>query len=133
MCADQGVEKGIADVPNVENPEQIQQILTQVRTGQRQMLATKPDSYFFPVLLLITGPMHILWNSFETAIKMTKGWQSYKPFLAAVLSVLGNRGQRERYMNQCVPAGAMTPAERKELYNWPYKLIEWNWHYMEEF
>ena len=38
----------------------------------------KPDLYFFPRLMLVTGPLHILWNAFESSVKSLEMWPAYK-------------------------------------------------------
>ena len=99
-CPDQGVERGIVDAPYVEDrdPAQCMALLQAWADGEVPMLATKPEAYLFPRCLLITGPCHVGWNAYKSAVIAQPSWDKELSILKAVMTILGQRGLRERFI-----------------------------------
>lgn len=129
VCADQGVEHSLVDIAYVEDPDLVARAVENMKKGEGPE-AHDPMAFFFPRAVLVTGPLHIIWNSFQHCVEHTEGWQEYKSFLAAVLAVLGNKGLRERFLEVCVDRSDATT--RRALYGWKHRLVSWKWEYMEE-
>jgi len=130
LCADQGVERFIADAPNVSDPSLVEDVLARHHAGQLQLHATEPDSFFLPNAVLVSGPLHVAWNAFESAVKAAPEWEPYKEFLSNVLSFLGHHGLRDRFLRVCMPDA--TPEQRQHFYSWKHHIVDWKWEYMEE-
>ena len=130
LCADQGWEREIADAPNVDDPDKVQDALLQVATGKLRLLGSDPDAFLFPRMLLVTGPLHIVWNSFESACKANPTWPAMKDFLSGVMSVLGHKGLKQRFLEVCMHGS--TPEERRLCYGWKFHMVDWKWGYMEK-
>ena len=54
MCSDQGWERELCDAPNVTNPDRVQQILADHRSGKNVLLASQPDG-FSPIVFGCLG------------------------------------------------------------------------------
>ena len=130
MCTDQGAERGLCDIPFIADPSHVSQVLSDYQEKKIPMLCSEPSTFFFPKAVLITGPLHIVWNAFETAVKQSPSWPNYKETLAAILHLLGHQGLRTRFLETCFDRAE--PGERKYFYNWRYNVVDWKWEYMEE-
>ena len=130
MCTDQGVERSLCDIPFIQDPALVNQVLDDYKANKVPMLGSEPNAFFFPKAVLITGPMHILWNAFEQCVKRTASWPFFQEILSAILAFLGHRGLRERFLQTCFDEGM--PGERAVFYNWKHKVVDWKWEYMEE-
>ena len=74
--------------------------------------------------------MHVVWNAFETCMKLTARWEYQASLLTATLSLLGHTGLRDRFLEKCLP---QAPREQRALFHdWPYTTIDWKWEYMEK-
>ena len=90
---------------------------------------TNAAAFFLPLALLVTGPLHIVWNAFENAMKGLERWLSFKEFLSAILSLLGNAGLRARFIDKCLRN--VEALQCAWFYNWKHHVIDWKWEYME--
>ena len=84
----------------------------------------------FPAALWISGPLHIVWNAFEAAVRDNPRWHDFRDLLSDVLSFLGNKGIRTRFIEKCL-CGCQ-PADRRMFWNWKHSIVDWKWEYMEE-
>ena len=66
------------------------------------MMAAVPEMYFFPRMLLVTGPLHICWNAYKTVIQASTLWEKLLDCLREFLAFLGNRGLRQRFLATCI-------------------------------
>ena len=130
LCADPGVERFIADAPNVSDPRLVEDAVAKHHAGHLQLHATEPDSFFLPNAVLVSGPLHLVWDAFESAVKAAPEWEAYKEFLSNVLSFLGHHGLRDRFLRVCMLDA--TAEQRQHFYRWKHHIIDWRWEYMEE-
>ena len=133
VCSDQGAEKKLCDAPNVDRIEDVATVLTAFADGDIKLMGTKPESYFFPVAVWVSGPLHIAWNAFETSCTANTRWQGRQGFhalLKDLLAFLGNRLIRQRFMETCMTGSAAE--ERALFHNWKHRIVDWKWEYMEE-
>ena len=128
MITDQGVERGLADIPNVHHMEEIAAALQRVEAGDDLPSAEDAEHFFFPRLLHYTGPLHICWNAFKTQIEQGVGWAEYLLVLRAILYVLGKKSVRRRFL----ALSKVTASQRVLFMNFKKKLVNWKWEYMEE-
>jgi hypothetical protein len=109
---------------------QVATTLQEVREGKRALLPSDPGSYFFPLAIWVSGPLHLAWNAFETSAKGTEVWESYRDFISAITAFLGHQGIRDRFREKCL--GDADASERSHFFNWKHHVIDWKWEYMEE-
>ena len=115
LCTDQGSERALADMPNCDEPSQLAEIIDDLQHSGNEIMRN-PKTYFFPRALWVSGPMHIIWNGCEAAIKASPGWDQFKDVLGAIAGFLGHRGLRLRYVETCLQEEL--PAVRKQFKSW---------------
>lgn len=130
VCADQGTEKALVDIPNIEGAAEVQDVLERLQRGDLELLGSQPSAFFYPKAIFVSGPLHILWNAFATHVKLTPEWSSFKETLSAILYFLGHQGLRERFLETCFLDGDI--ADKQLFSGWKHKIIDWKWEYMEE-
>ena len=91
MCSDQGTEKALCDCPNVDKPEHVARALMKMQDPGWDSSPLEVD-WLFPRALWVAGPLHQIWNAFETAIKASPRWNAFEVFLKAMLAFLGHTG-----------------------------------------
>ena len=130
-CIDQGTEKAICDAPNVTQVANVQATLEAWASDTLKLLASEPESFLFPLMLYVSGPLHIIWNGFERVVKATAQWKElFFPFLSSILALLGNHGFRQRFLQLCMANAS--PEEKDMFGNWRFKTVDWKWEYMED-
>ena len=110
--------------------EQVGRILDDHRAGRLELWGSRPEAFWFPNAILVTGPLHIIWNSFERCVTASPIWMSFKEILSAILSFLGHKGLREGFLRTC--SSKADPGQRARFKNWKHTVIDWKWEYMEE-
>ncbi len=128
LVTDQGTERLLADSPNILGIQDVEQVLTEYRAGRLELLPSKPENWLFPRLVGVTGPLHIAWNAYETAVKGSAKWDEHETFLRSVLYFLGTKATNQIFLDKCVPE----LAERRLFRGWKHHVIDWKWEYMEE-
>ena len=125
MCTDQGsAERCLVDMPYVDDPERVSAALEEVARGGEH-LTSDPFAFMFPRALWVSGPLHLLWNAFETSIKSSPRWDDTKEQLTAVLHFLGHKGLRQRYVEVCL---GDQPADVRDLFkHWRLVARVWVW------
>jgi len=113
VCADQGWEREVADSPNVNDTDQVRRALQQLASGEVKLIGSNPEAYLFPCMLFVTGPMHILWNAYETSCTAITRGQKFSDLLGGVLAMLGHKGTRDRFLDVCMKDST------------PYKAAAW--------
>ncbi len=78
----------------------------------------------------MSGPLHIVWNAFEAAVKCNPRWPAFKDLLSDILALLGNKGIRTRFIEKCLCD--CPPEVRRLFWNWKHSIVDWKWEYMEE-
>ena len=68
FCGDQGTERGLCDMPRVDDLEKLQETLQRHLDNPDLLVCSDPDAFFFPRAILVTGPLHIVWKAFEVAV-----------------------------------------------------------------
>ena len=120
----------MVDIPHIEDAEHVNRILVDYKAQRISMLSSEPTAFFFPRAVLITGPMHVLWNGFEHAVKRGPSWAGFKETLASILAFLGHKGLRDWFLQTCFDDGERW--EHSFFSNWKHKVVDWKWEYMEE-
>ena len=120
MCTDQGSgERQLVDMPYVDDPALVAMAMEEsAETGDR--LSRCAEAFMFPRALWVSGPLHLVWNAFEAAIKESPGWEDIKTQLAHILQFLGHRGLRQRFVRTCL---AGEPADVRSLFH-SWRLVE---------
>ena len=131
VCSDQGTERAIVDMPRVDDVASLHESLDRIRIAGDTSRISDADSFFFPNAVLVTGPLHILWNAFESAVKSVEWWPEFQADVSALLSFLGDPGYCDRFMEVCM-RGNSTPQERSLFYRIKHKVVDWKWEYMED-
>lgn len=129
ICSDQGVEVGLCDLPDISRPEEMMKLL-QSDGPQDLVQVTAGSSYFFPNALLVMGPLHIIWNAFESCISGLKVWPEFRELLSGILGFLGNRGLRRRFVEVCMQD--CSADVKSDFDSWRHKVADWKWQYVEE-
>ena len=116
-------------MPYFEDPDMVNTAIADARAGTVS-LPEKPESWFFPRAVFVSGPLHIVWNAFESAIKKSPHWEKTKESLAGILAFLGHAGLRGRFVEVCLTA---EDDNVKHLFQtWRHKMVDWKWEYMED-
>ena len=101
----------------------IQRCLVKYERGEIPLLPGEPDTFLFPRMLHILGPLHVLYNALEHAIIQPKSWPKYKIGLRALLAFLGWKGTRNRFIHTCLT----DPSEISLFTACKRRVIEWKW------
>ena len=125
MLSDQGTEKGLESVPYFEDHERM---VADVRSGTSAPLPSEPEKFYWPRMLGYSGPMHIVWNAFRSAIEGSALWDWFRSVFAAMLEVLGRKMMKRRFL----ALSSATPAQCKLFAGFGTKVVDWKWQYMEE-
>lgn len=64
VCIDQGSERRICGAPNILKIADVTAMLAAAALGELKLMASEPDSFFFPLMLYVAGPLHDIWNVF---------------------------------------------------------------------
>ena len=80
-------------------------------------------------MLLIHGPNHIDWNAYKTVVQKTEGWERHLEVTTALLSLLGQRGLRQRFLERNMQGSESW--ERALFHGWSHRVVDWKWGYME--
>ncbi len=86
------------------------------------------NGFFSPRMVGTTGPLHIIWNAFESACKGASLLEEHERFLRAILHILGSKTQRQRFLDKCL-------ADKKlhtHFDGWKHAAVDWKWEYMED-
>lgn len=128
FLSDQGVERMLADMPNLlcENTEQLRAKLRQLQTGgltfgDRHTVA----DYFWPSALGVHGHAHMIFGALEEAVTSLAQWPVLDKSIRLLTRFLKERGLRERFVAICMVNA--TPQERAVLANWEGKRFDWRW------
>ena len=89
FCGDQGTERGLCDLPRVDDLAKLQAILELHAAHPERRVASDADAFFFPNAILVTGPLHIVWNAFESAVSKVSWWPSLKQATVMLMGFLG--------------------------------------------
>ena len=130
FCGDQGTERGLCDMPRVDDLSKVKEVLARHAAAPVQHVASDAASFFFPNAILITGPLHIVWNAFESAVQKVPWWPDLKEATSMLMSFLGHHGIRDRFLELCMKDAQAS--ERRLIYSFKHKTIDWKWEYMEE-
>ena len=126
-CFDQGVERLLADPAHISNATGVSDAIDARRAGTQTALASRPDSFLWPLMVRVTGPLHQAWNGFESACKGSDGWDDHVALLSAVLDIHGHSDSRDRFLEQ-----ANLPFDEERMYdNFAFSVVDWKWEYME--
>eukprot|EP00969_Alexandrium_andersonii_P044253 1941894-Alexandrium_andersonii.AAC.1 len=93
-CADQGVERLIANAPYVADQSSVARIARDTQESGSSLPPNDPASFMFPRMLHCTGPLHIVWNAYQSSCTRSHGWESFEEVLKAVCAFLGSPGTR---------------------------------------
>lgn len=119
MMTDQGRETSLADMPFFTG--NMQHMLHDTEHSVIEMLPSQPESWYWPKVIGVTGPLHICWNAFKKAMVQSEDWQEYKEILKAVLRVLASPYLRRRFRSKA----ALGPQESREFDNFRFRMIDW--------
>lgn len=128
MLSDQGVERGLADIPNTDDSQKIQELLADTASGKKTMLAAEPETFFWPRLLSVTGPLHIIWNAFARVVQISPEWDGYLNMLKGCLHLLGSAPIRRRFL----ALTPLSPDYRRLIKGFKHKVVDWKWEYMAQ-
>ena len=124
---DQGTERLLDDIPNMEAGSSAESVVQEMRNGNAQASSSDPSSFQWPLLVKVTGPLHQGWNAFEHACTSAPGFTDFIGVVSAILSILGDSDTNSRFITKCG-----VPHDEVHLFqNWPYSVVDWKWEYME--
>ena len=128
-CTDQGgADKLIADAPCIADDDSVFEVAQSLQEAGTRVPPTDADKFLFPRMIHCTGPLHIVWNAYKTAVIECPGWSRFEDIVRASCAFLGTPGTRSRCLAKCVP----DPAEQALFLNWKHHVVDWKWGYMEE-
>ena len=89
---DPGAERGLRNMPRAHDPDAITEAVDHHGAHPEFRVSTDLEALLFPLAVLVTGPLHIVWNAFQTALNLVDWWPELKELISAVLSFLGHSG-----------------------------------------
>jgi hypothetical protein len=133
FTSDQGTERKLADsaLACEVNKESIAKFCQELVNGLASLDRSEnsdasSDYYLLPNCLYMPGHQHILFNSLKSAVLKSKLWgPKYVEGLRALLSFLGDRPLRQRFIATCM--GHAPSYEAKAFVSFSKELLDWRW------
>ena len=68
MCTDQGTERALCDLPNLTDVAGMAETLERINRKELKLVGSEPNAFLFPVACWVSGPLHIIWNAYESGV-----------------------------------------------------------------
>lgn len=117
-------------LPMIRNGVCLRICLVKTFHATPQHLPYQPFSFTCPVCILVTGPLHVIWNALETHVKTSVRRVVLHPALPCSVRFVSDVGLKARCMLLCMSDAI--PSARSLVYRFRLTCIAWKWQRLSQ-
>ena len=89
-------------------------------------------AFLFPASITVPETLHIMFNGLEESLKSTAVWAPFEEILREVVSFMGDKTLRQRFIAVCVSgSGESSKSDRARLHSFDGHKFDWRWEMLE--